>query len=212
MEALAQELRARGAETLRRLAAARVTICGAGAVGANLAESLARQGFARLRVIDRDRIEERNLSTQPWERADLGRPKARILAGAIYRSVGIEVEAETATLDSRSAPRHLRGSDVVVDGLDNEAGRRAVQEAVRSLGLACLHVGLLGGYAEAVWDEAYRVPRDGGLDPCDVPLARNLVILAAAVSAEAIVRFVAVGEKQSYTITLGDLAVRRLTL
>ncbi|HEY9626933.1 MAG TPA: ThiF family adenylyltransferase [Coleofasciculaceae cyanobacterium] len=42
-----------------------VTICGAGALGANLAENLARAGFDKLKVIDCDRIEERNLSTQP---------------------------------------------------------------------------------------------------------------------------------------------------
>jgi tRNA A37 threonylcarbamoyladenosine dehydratase len=41
-----------------------VTVCGAGALGANT-ESLARSGFGQLTVVDRDRIEERNLSTQP---------------------------------------------------------------------------------------------------------------------------------------------------
>ena len=40
-----------------------VTVCGAGAVGANLIENLSRTGLAKLKVIDRDRIEERNLST-----------------------------------------------------------------------------------------------------------------------------------------------------
>ena len=34
-----------------------VTICGAGALGANIAENLARSGFDKLTVIDRDRIE-----------------------------------------------------------------------------------------------------------------------------------------------------------
>jgi molybdopterin-synthase adenylyltransferase len=212
MDAFVHEISARGAETLRLLREARVTVCGAGAVGANLTETLARQGFARLRVIDRDRVEGRNLSTQPWERADIGRPKARILAGAVFRAVGAEVETEVAEIDRRSAPRLLRGSDVVVDGLDNEAGRRAVQEAVRALGIPCLHVGLAGGYAEAVWDENYRVPRDDGEDTCDAPLARNLIVLAAAVAAETLVRFIARGEKASRTITLEDLAIRPLDL
>lgn len=46
-----------------------VTICGAGALGANLAENLARASFGK-KVIDRDLIEERNLSTQPYYRSD----------------------------------------------------------------------------------------------------------------------------------------------
>ena len=36
-----------------------VTVCGAGALGANITEDLARSGFGKLVVIDRDRIEER---------------------------------------------------------------------------------------------------------------------------------------------------------
>ncbi|MEO8891383.1 MAG: ThiF family adenylyltransferase, partial [Coleofasciculaceae cyanobacterium] len=33
-----------------------VTVCGAGALGANITENLARSGFGKLVVIDRDRI------------------------------------------------------------------------------------------------------------------------------------------------------------
>lgn len=40
-----------------------VTVCGAGALGANLVETLARSGYGKLRVIDCDRIETGNLST-----------------------------------------------------------------------------------------------------------------------------------------------------
>jgi tRNA A37 threonylcarbamoyladenosine dehydratase len=40
-----------------------VSVCGAGALGANIIENLARSGAGSLVVIDRDRIEERNLST-----------------------------------------------------------------------------------------------------------------------------------------------------
>jgi tRNA A37 threonylcarbamoyladenosine dehydratase len=38
-----------------------VTFCGAGAIGANMAENLARTGFTSLTIIDRVRIEQRNL-------------------------------------------------------------------------------------------------------------------------------------------------------
>lgn len=72
-----------------------VTICGAGALGANLVENLARAGFGKLKVIDRDRIEERNLSTQPYYRSDVGAFKAKILANNLYRAIGTKVEAET---------------------------------------------------------------------------------------------------------------------
>ena len=45
----------RGEGRLAQLAAVPLTLCGAGALGSQLADNLARQGFAQLRVIDRDR-------------------------------------------------------------------------------------------------------------------------------------------------------------
>ena len=41
-------------------------MCGAGAVGSNLVDNLARQGAENLCVVDRDRVEEHNVSTQVW--------------------------------------------------------------------------------------------------------------------------------------------------
>src|SRR5262245_64276913 len=87
-----------------------ITICGAGALGANLAETLARMGLRRLRVIDRDRVEAHNLSTQPWVQQDIGGQKARVLANALYRAVGARVEAQATALTTDNVRRLLSGS------------------------------------------------------------------------------------------------------
>src|SRR5262245_66252520 len=84
-----------------------VAICGAGAVGANLAETLARMGLRQLRVIDRDRVDAHNLSTQPWVQQDIGAPKARTLAAALYRAVGARVEPQQIELTPENAGRLL---------------------------------------------------------------------------------------------------------
>src|SRR5260370_34058423 len=63
-----------------------ITICGAGALGGTLTETLARMGFTRLKLIDKDRVEMRNLSTQPYSRAEVGAPKARAFANMLYRA------------------------------------------------------------------------------------------------------------------------------
>ena len=76
--------------------------------------------------------------------------------------------------------------------------------------MPCLHVGLFADYAEVIWDETYRVPRDVALDVCDYPLARNLVLLAVAVASEALIRFVLDGSKGGWSVTLRDLAIRPL--
>lgn len=197
-----------------------VTICGAGALGANITENLARSGFGKLKVIDRDRIEERNLSTQPYYRSDVGAFKAKILSNNLYRAIGTKVEAETKELTSANIAQLLKDSQLIVDVFDNSVARQAVKEYSDSAsadlsvrrGVPCLHAGLSADYAEVIWNDVYRVPSDINDDICDYPLARNLVMLTVAVACEAIVFFVATGEPRNFTITLKDLAVRSLIL
>jgi len=55
------------------------------------------------------------------------------------------------------------------------------------------------------------VPGDppDGPDVCDYPMARNLITLAVSLAAEVIVRFIADGAREAYTLTLADLRVNR---
>jgi molybdopterin/thiamine biosynthesis adenylyltransferase len=199
-------------ELMARLREFPVTVCGAGALGANITENLARTGFARLKVIDRDRIEERNLSTQPYYRTDIGAFKAKILANGLYRALGAAVEASVQELTAANAGKLLGGSALVIDTFDNSIARQAVKNASEGAGIPCLHAGLAADYAEVIWNEQYRVPSPANDDVCDYPLARNLVMLAVAVTCEVVIGFAASGEERSFTVTLGDLTVRPFAL
>src|ERR1700742_3417181 len=117
----------RSAELMQRVKDLRVVVCGAGALGANLVENLARQGFATLRVLDRDRIEERNLSTQPYYAADIGAFKAKMLANNLYRALGVKIEARVEELHEANTARLVGNSELVIDTFDNSAARRAVK-------------------------------------------------------------------------------------
>jgi predicted ThiF/HesA family dinucleotide-utilizing enzyme len=193
-----------------------VTICGVGALGANLAETLARMGLGRLRVIDRDRIEAHNLSTQPWMQQDIGAPKARTLAAALHRAVGARVEPQHAELTHENAERLLSGSAVVVDAFDNLPARAAVAGACRVMGIPCLHIAVAatGDYGCGLWGDAYmeasettgaRRAQSPEPDTCDYPLTRPLALLIAAAAAEALVGQL-LGERQrGFELTLRDL-------
>jgi molybdopterin/thiamine biosynthesis adenylyltransferase len=200
----------RGRDALARLGAAQRQPGGAGALGSHLADNLVRQGVRSLRVIDRDRVEGHNVGTQLYGESDVGSLKTEVLRARLFRAAGVEIEAFAKDLTERTARTLLPDGALVVDTFDNSASRRQVQAACRARGLDCLHVGLAGDYAEVVWDEAYRVPDDTGLDVCDYPLARNLVLLAVAVASEALVRSLLGGARESWTVTLGDFAVRPL--
>ena len=197
----------RGADLLARLAALRVTLCGAGAVGSNLADNLARQGLANLRVIDHDRVEEHNVSTQLYGESDVGAWKVEALRNRLFRATGVEIDALRKELTEQNARQLLRESDLVIDAFDNAKSRQLVQDQCRASATPCLHVGLHADYCEVIWDERYRVPRDVAGDVCDYPLARNLVLLSVAIASEAIVRFAGSEVRDSRTATLGDFAV-----
>ncbi len=70
------------------IATQRLTLCGAGAIGSNLADHLARQGFASLRVIDRDRVEERNVSTQFFDESEIGLWKVEAIRNRCFTRRG----------------------------------------------------------------------------------------------------------------------------
>ncbi|MCC5637968.1 ThiF family adenylyltransferase [Nostoc sp. CHAB 5844] len=189
-----------------------ITICGAGALGANIAENLARSGFDKLAVIDRDRIEERNLSTQPYYRSDVGAFKAKILANNLYRAIGTKVDAKTKELTAANSAQLLKDSQLIIDVFDNSVARQAVKDYAAQFNIPCIHAGLAADYAEIIWNDVYRVPSDMNDDVCDYPLARNLVMLTVAVTCEAIVSFIATAQQRNFTITLKDLTVQSLYL
>lgn len=200
----------RGANAIARLAAVRLTLCGGGALGSNLADNLVRQGFRSLRVIDRDRVEQHNVGTQIYHEADVGSWKVEVLRHRLFRAAGVEIEPLAKDLSERNVRSLLKETDLVLDTFDNSASRRLVQAHCRVFGLTCLHVGLFADYAEIVWDEHYRVPADVAGDTCDYPLARNLVLLAVAVASETLLRFVLGGAVYNWSATLRDFAVRPL--
>ena len=85
------ELAYRGPEALARLAATRLVLCGAGALGSHLADNLVRQGFAGPRVIDRDRVAEHNVGTQLYGESDVGAWKVEALRSRLFRAAGVEI-------------------------------------------------------------------------------------------------------------------------
>ena len=199
----------RGGEVMQKLAATSVCICGAGALGSNLLINLARTGFSQITVIDRDRVEEHNIGTQVYCLDDVGGLKAEIVRNLVYREVGVEVQAQCQDLSERNADKLLKHAPIIIDTFDNSQSRKAVTEYCLAKDKVCLHAGVNNEYGQVVWNEVYRVPSDAGEDICDYPLARNLIMLVVSVASEALIRYVATGQKENFSITVGDLQINR---
>lgn len=200
----------RGEKRLEQFAAHRVIICGAGALGGNLCWNLARHGFKVLTVIDRDRVDSHNVSTQPYGLRDIGAEKARALANRLFRDLGVSVVAEAVELTMRNIGKLLGRNDLVVDTFDNYEARMLVTEYCAQKKIDCVHAGMsTDGYSEIVWNERYRVPKNIAGDICEYPLARNLIDFTVTLASEAIIAFVADGVKENFSFTLKDKKVHR---
>lgn len=200
----------RGENLTKKLSDKHITVCGCGAIGSNLVESLARQGFSRIRTIDMDRVETHNLGTQIFEDADKGAKKVAACRNRVFKAVGIEIESEDKELTGANIKKFLKGSDLVIDAFDNTKSRQLLQDHCRSQKIACLHAGMVANYGEVVWNDKYSVPQDGGEDVCDYPLARNLVTMVVSVACEEIVDFCLSDSPRfgNWAITLGDMQIR----
>lgn len=133
-----------------QLAASRAVIIGCGALGAMQAEMLARAGVGRLRLIDRDFVEESNLHRQVmYEESDVAEklPKAFAAAARINR-INSEVEAEAVVKDvNYSNVEALIGdADVVLDGTDNFEVRYLLNDAAVKLRKTWVYGAAVGSY------------------------------------------------------------------
>jgi adenylyltransferase/sulfurtransferase len=131
-----------------RLAAARVAIVGAGALGGAAAVALVRAGVGRLRIIDRDVPELSNLPRQLlFDEADVaaGLPKAVAAARHLERiNSAARIEPVVADLTAANVADLLHGSDVVVDGTDNFEARFLVNEWCCRERIPWVHGGAIG--------------------------------------------------------------------
>lgn len=197
----------RGKEAMAKLASKTVHICGAGALGSNLAVNLMRSGFRKIVVIDKDRVEEQNIGTQVYSMDDVGGQKAELLRNMISRDLGEDITAHASELTAQNSAKLLKGAELVVDVFDNTASRKLIYDYCKEKNIHCLHAGVNESFGELRWNEGYRVPADAGLDVCDYPLARNLILMVVAIASELLVNFILNGEKRNYSLTLGDLRI-----
>jgi molybdopterin/thiamine biosynthesis adenylyltransferase len=119
-----------------RLAAARVLLIGAGALGNEILKNLALLGVGRVFVADRDRVENSNLSRSIlFRESDCGRPKAEVAAARaaeIYPGIRVQHFLGNVVYDLGAGV--YRWADVILGGLDNREARVAINQATARAG------------------------------------------------------------------------------
>jgi adenylyltransferase/sulfurtransferase len=146
-----------GRDGQQRLNDAQVLIIGCGAIGTAQANALVRAGVGRLRIIDRDYVEESNLQRQLlFDEADAAEnlPKA-VAAERHLRGLNsdVAVEGVIADVDSLNIEGLARGFDLILDGTDNFETRFLINDAAVKLGIPWIYGAVVGSYAATltVW-------------------------------------------------------------
>src|SRR5205085_1315735 len=139
-----------GEEGQRRLRAARVLVVGCGALGSAQAEMLARAGVGKLRIVDRDFVEESNLQRQTMfnERDARERVPKAVAAARRVSEINSEVECagEVADVNQSNVERLVEACDVVLDGTDNFVTRYLLNDACVKHGVAWVYGAAVGSY------------------------------------------------------------------
>ncbi len=112
-----------------RLESRTVSVIGVGAIGRQVAMQLAALGARRLQLIDFDRIEPTNITTQGYRQEDLGLAKVTATGSAVTQ---LDPQIALELVEDRYRPQHVLGDAIFccVDSIDaraaiwRSAGRR----------------------------------------------------------------------------------------
>jgi len=122
-----------------------VVIVGLGGTGAQVARSVARLVFEmrrtglhapRVRFIDPDCVEEKNIGRQLFSYGDIGHNKAQVLAARFNAALGLEIAAVDQPVN---AAQHFErySSSLVIGAVDNEGARRELSQIQGAIWVDC---------------------------------------------------------------------------
>jgi len=175
-----------------RIAESHALVCGCGALGSVIANTLARAGVGFLRIVDRDFLETNNLQRQVlYDEDDVaaGIPKA-IAAEAKLRRINsqISIEPIVADVDHTNIDALVDGIDIILDGTDNFETRFLLNDASIKFNVPWVYGGCIGDDGQTMTIIPGETPclhclmQDGPPPPGTTPTCDSAGILAPIIN------------------------------
>lgn len=137
-----------------KLAAARVLLCGCGALGTVLADTLVRAGVGYLRIVDRDFVDLSNLQRQVlFDEQDVHDqlPKAIAATRKLQRiNSTVQIEPIVADIRPDNILGLVEGVDLILDGTDNFETRFLINDAALTTGRPWVYGGCVGSQGQSM--------------------------------------------------------------
>ena len=137
-----------------RLGQSRVLLCGCGALGTVLAETLVRAGVGFIRLVDRDFVEITNLQRQVlFDEQDLAEQLPKSVAATRKLNLinsQVVIEPHVADVSSGNVLALARDVDLILDGTDNFETRFLLNDVALELGIPWIYGGCIGSHGQVL--------------------------------------------------------------
>jgi predicted ThiF/HesA family dinucleotide-utilizing enzyme len=181
-----------------------VVVVGVGALGSHAVQLLRSTGAA-IKIVDFDRVEQKNVQSQFHGKPHVGKTKVEALKQTMQFLFGAKVETNPNRLTAENAKELLGGADLVLDCLDNGDGRRIVQVYVRANAIPCVHGALAPGgeFGRVVWDEAFAIDDESnaGAATCEDGEHLPFIAITSSYLAHAVAVFLRGGIKLGFAVS-----------
>ena len=138
----------------KKLLDSHVTLCGCGALGTVIANSLVRAGVGFVRIIDRDFIESHNLQRQVlFDESDIAAnlPKAEAAARKLrVINSAVTVEPVVTDIDRTNILELCQDADLILDGTDNFEIRYLINDVAVKLNKPWVYGGSIGSHGQTM--------------------------------------------------------------
>lgn len=186
-------------------------IVGVGALGSHLVQ-LIRNEEVDIKVIDFDRVEQKNVLSQFYGKPGVGKSKVDALKQTMDFLFKRQLSVVGNKLVAENIDVLLKGATLVVDCLDNFAARKLVQDHVRKHNLPCLHGALApgGAFGRSIWDAEFVIDSEvgAGAATCEDGEFLPFIALTAAYMARSVQLFLKDGKKIGFSISpVGGIAI-----
>lgn len=154
-----------------KLKNSQITVIGCGGIGGASIEMLARMGIGNLRIVDKDVFDTSNINRQLMSNFDsVGRPKTEVTKEKV-QSINpfIKVKTINEELDQNNVSRIIKGSDIVLDALDNLLSRIFVSRCASKLDIPFIHGAIHGTMGQLSvftrktpsYEKSFQLPSEG---------------------------------------------------
>ena len=143
-----------GLEGQKRIRSSKVLLCGCGALGTVLADTMTRAGVGMLRIVDRDFVDLSNLQRQVlFDENDVAAhlPKAIVAADKLSKvNSQVILEPHVADIDWRNIRDFAQGVDLILDGTDNFEVRFLINDLSLETGIPWVYAGCVACHGQTM--------------------------------------------------------------